>query len=251
MENKNVDQRIWFGIGAILLGLVFLANNFGIFDYEIRRYLFRWEVILMALGVFFIVARGNRSTGIILLVIGAVFYLSDFLHYDFSFWQIFWPALLILAGVMIIFRHRLDRDGIGRNQLTDDNVVDELAIFGGGDRIVSSQHFQGGRVTCIFGGLNYNLLKAKLAPGENYIDVFCMFGGMNLVIPENWNVKIRVTSIFGGFNDKSASGHPSHLLKTNRNSSLRGLRSLGEAKLRAISISPVSCRIPFWIRGNR
>ena len=64
----------------------------------------------MFLGVVFIAGRGNRSTGIILLVIGGVFYLRDFFDYDFSFWQIFWPGILILAGLMIIFRHRLDRD---------------------------------------------------------------------------------------------------------------------------------------------
>jgi predicted membrane protein len=208
MEQKNVDQRIWFGIGAVLLGLVILANNFGFFDYEIRRYLFRWEVFLMALGLFFIIGRGKRSTGIILLVIGGAFYLRDFMHYNFSFWQIFWPSLLILAGVMIIFRHRFDRDIGNKGPVTDDNIVDEIAIFGGGDRIVSSQQFQGGKVTAIFGGLNYNLLKAKLAPGDNAIDVFCMFGGMNLIVPEEWNVKIRVTSLFGGFNDKKRFRSP-------------------------------------------
>jgi hypothetical protein len=68
--------------------------------------------------------------------------------------------------------------------------------------VVTSQQFQGGKVTAIFGGLNYNMLKAKLAPGENYLDVFCLFGGMKLVVPEGWTVKIRVMSLFGGFSDK-------------------------------------------------
>jgi len=208
MEKRGIDQRhndrrLWIGVGIILLGLLFLGNNFGILDYEIRRYIFRWEVVLIFLGIVFLAGRGKRSTGVILLVIGGAFYLRDFLHYNLSFWQIFWPAMLILAGLLIIFRHQLDSGRPGSTVISGDDVIDEIALFGGGDRVVTSQQFQGGKVTTIFGGLNYNMLKAKLAPGENYIDVFCLFGGMKLVVPEGWTVKIRVMSLFGGFSDKS------------------------------------------------
>lgn len=207
MENKccdrrHTDRRLWLGAGIVLLGLLFLANNFGILDYEIRRYIFRWEVVLIFLGIVFIVGRGNRTTGIILLAIGSVFYLRDFLNYSFNFWQVFWPAMLILAGLLMIFRHRLDRSSRKGNLLDSEHIIDEIALFGGGDRVVTSQEFRGGKVTTIFGGLNYNMLKAKLAPGENCLDVFCLFGGMKLVVPEGWTVKIRVVSLFGGFSDK-------------------------------------------------
>jgi predicted membrane protein len=202
MDKRHYDHRLWLGTAAILLGIFLLANNFGFLGYEIRHYIFRWEVLVMFLGILFITGRGKRSTGIILLVIGGVFYLRDFFNYSFNFWQLFWPALLIFAGVMIIFRHRLDHDWGKKNLITDDHVIDEMAIFGGGDRVVTSQQFQGGKVTAVFGGLNYNMLRAKLAPGENFIDVFCLFGGMKLVVPEGWNVKIRVMSVFGGFSDK-------------------------------------------------
>jgi predicted membrane protein len=203
MEKRNYDQRLWLGIGAIILGLLFLASNFHILDYNIRRYIFRWEVLLMFLGVLFYFGRRKRSTGIILFFIGAVFYLRDYFEYNFTFWQIFWPAVLIFAGIMIIFRHRLDRyDWTKRGLITDDSLIDEMAVFGGGDRVVTSQAFKGGKVTTVFGGLNFDMLKAKLAPGDNHIDVFCLFGGMKLIVPEGWNVKIRVMSMFGGFSDK-------------------------------------------------
>jgi predicted membrane protein len=201
-EQRHRDHRLMIGIGIILAGIFFLANNFGILDYEIRRYIFRWEVILIVLGILFMAGHGNRSTGIIMLVIGSVFYVRDFFDLDFSFWQIFWPGLLILAGLLIIFRHRLDRDSGRNREPAGENMIDEIALFGGGDRVMTSQQFQGGKVTTIFGGLNYNMLKSKLAPGENVIDVFCLFGGMKLIVPEGWTVKIRVMSFFGGFSDK-------------------------------------------------
>jgi predicted membrane protein len=208
MEKKTddrcqADHRLWLGIGIMVAGLLFLANNFGLLDYEIRRYIFRWEVIPILLGISFILGRNhNRTTGVVLLVIGVMLYSRDFLHFHFNFWQIFWPAVLIMAGFMIIFRHRIDRGNPKDQVLSSEDMIDEVAVFGGGDRVITSQQFQGGKVTTIFGGLNYNMLKAKLAPGDNYIDVFCLFGGMKLVVPEGWTVKIRVTSLFGGFSDK-------------------------------------------------
>lgn len=200
-ETKHRDNRLILGIGIVLVGLLFLANNFGWLDYEIRRYLFRWEVVLIVLGLIMLAGRSNKTTGVILLFIGGAFYLRDLMGFDFTFWEVFWPSLLILAGLLIIFRHRIDRSA-DQSLLNDENSIDEIAVFGGGDRVVTSQHFQGGKVTTIFGGLNYNMLKAKLAPGENVIDVFCLFGGMKIIVPESWTVKIRVMSIFGGFSDK-------------------------------------------------
>ena len=68
MENKKTDKQLMVGVVILLVGAALLANNFGLFSYEIRRYLFRWEVILMVLGIVFIGNREHRSTGIILLV---------------------------------------------------------------------------------------------------------------------------------------------------------------------------------------
>jgi predicted membrane protein len=203
MEKRNYDQRLWLGVGAIILGILFLASNFHILDYNIRRYIFRWEVLLMFLGVVLFFGRRKRTGGIVLFIIGAALYLRDFMQLDFNFWQLFWPGILIFAGIMIIFRHRLDgHDWMKRGVITDDSVIDEMAVFGGGDRVVNSQSFKGGKVTTVFGGLNFDMLKAKMAPGDNHIDVFCLFGGMKLIVPEDWNVKIQVMSLFGGFSDK-------------------------------------------------
>jgi len=101
-----------------------------------------------------------------------------------------------------MFRNKIDGSW-GRTPLSDqENQIDDTAVFGGGDHLMRSQQFKGGRITAVFGGSSFDLRKAKLAPGINVIDVFCLFGGTKLIIPEDWNIKIRVTSIFGGFSDK-------------------------------------------------
>ncbi len=204
METKPYDRRMWLGIGIVLVGLFLIADNFNLLNEEIREYFFQWEIILILLGLVFMMSHRNKTTGIILIVIGGVLYLRDFVHWDwdFDFWQLFWPSLLILVGIMIIYRHKIDRDWHHRTTVSDDDIIDELAFFGGGDRIVKSQQFKGGKVTTVFGGLNYDMFRAKLAPGKNVIDVFCVFGGIKIYAPESWNIKIKVVSVFGGFSEK-------------------------------------------------
>jgi predicted membrane protein len=202
MEKEKIDKRLLVGIFVILAGILLLANNFGIFSPVLSHYIFRWEMILICLGLISIVNQGNRTTGIILLFIGLAFYFRDIFQLNFNFWQLFLPALLILAGIMIMFRNKID--GLwARTPLSDEeNQIDDTAVFGGGDRLMRSPHFKGGRITAIFGGSTFDMRKAKLEPGIHALDVFCLFGGTKLIIPDDWNIKIRVTSIFGGFSDK-------------------------------------------------
>lgn len=206
MEQTHHHNQKRFLIGFVLLaaGLAFLLRNFGILDYEISRYIFRWEVVLIALGAIFILTHENKGPGIILLFVGGGFYLSDFVDFSFNFHQVFWPALLILFGFLIIFKRNLDPDNCDKKKIIgdDENLIDEVNVFGGGDRTIISQNFKGGKILAIFGGSNFNLARAKLAPGKNYIEVLAIFGGMKLIVPEDWNIRITAVSIFGGFSDK-------------------------------------------------
>ena len=90
----------------------------------------------------------------------------------------------------------------GSSSNIDNDYLDELAIFGGGDKIITSDNFRGGRVTTIFGGSDIVLLHSQLAPGVNEIEVFSMFGGWTLRVPPNWQVKSEVVAIFGAVSDK-------------------------------------------------
>jgi predicted membrane protein len=202
MEKERIDKRLMLGIFILLAGILLLANNFGVLHPELQHYFFRWEMILIVLGLVFIISRGNRTTGIIMLFIGLAFYARDIFHLNFNFWQLFLPTLLILAGLMVMFRNKIDRYW-ARTPLSDEeNQIDDTAVFGGGDRLMRSQNFKGGRITAVFGGSSFDMRKARLAPGTNVIDVFCLFGGTKFIIPDDWNIKVRVTSIFGGFSDK-------------------------------------------------
>jgi predicted membrane protein len=201
MEHPT-QKRIAVGVVIILAGLTFLLNNLGFLDFELRRYIFRWQMLLIAFGVIFMLSREKRGTGIILFLLGIAFYMRDIYDLNFTFWQIFLPSMLILAGVLILVKHKIGWTDYQKKNLSNDDFIDEVNVFGGGDRTVISQNFSGGKILAIFGGSNFNMSRAKLAPGENIIEVMAVFGGMKLIVPEDWKIKINVVSIFGGFSDK-------------------------------------------------
>jgi predicted membrane protein len=202
MDHNQNQKRFLIGFVILAVGTCLLLSNLGILNYEIKRYVLRWEMILIGLGLLLFISHESRVPGIILMIIGVALYLRDFLNLNFNFWQVFWPALLIIAGVLILFRKRIDAPSWEKKSVNGEDIIDEVAVFGGADKTIMSQSFKGGKILAIFGGSSFNLARAKLAPGKNYIEVLAIFGGMKLIVPEDWNVKISAVSIFGGFSDK-------------------------------------------------
>ena len=84
----------------------------------------------------------------------------------------------------------------------DQDKIDDVAIFGGGKRILHSDNFKGGTITAIFGGSEVDLSNCKLAMGENVIDVMAIFGGMTIFVPSDWKIIVNVFPLFGGFSVK-------------------------------------------------
>lgn len=209
---RSGRAHLLIGIVLMILGLFLIADMADIVPWRLRDFLFTWQALLIFLGIIFISNKENKGTGVILIAIGSFFLLPEILEKSRYFhlphyWRgLFWPSMLIILGLVVIFSARRHKGGgtyFGhKKRVSSDDVLDDVAAFGGGDRVVSSQQFQGGRITNIFGGSKYNMSTAKLAQGRHYLEVVMIFGGSKFIIPENWDVKVEVTSIFGGFSDK-------------------------------------------------
>lgn len=204
-ENKkytrNSRAHLLLGIILVLLGVAVLAEIFDAVPWRMRDIIFSWQMILIVLGVIFISGRDSKSTGYILLGIGAFFILPRFFDVPHYWRSLFWPSLLILVGLLILFG-RVRRPQVARERLEGDDLLDDVDIFGGSERVLHSQNFRGGKISNIFGGSKYDMRQVKLAEGTNILEVTMIFGGSKFIVPEDWDVKMQVTSIFGGFSDK-------------------------------------------------
>jgi predicted membrane protein len=235
MEQGHTQKRMLIGFLILAAGMAILLSNLGVLDYEIKRYLLRWEMILIGIGIIMLLSHENKGPGIVFIVIGGAIYARDFFDLNFNFWQLFWPAILILAGIMIIFRRKFEHHpGSEKKNLSDtDDIIDEVAVFGGGDRNIVSQNFQGGKILAIFGGSNFYMTKARLAPGKNYIDILAIFGGLKMVVPEDWTVRINVISVFGGFSDKHKIHVPDENMKPESELIIKGFVLFGGGEIKS------------------
>src|SRR4051812_17931236 len=91
------------GIIVVGLGVLFLLNNLGIF--RIHNWWALWPVVLIAMGfqrLIDSVHNNDRIGGLFMLAIGGVFLSNNLGFLPWRIWD-WWPVVLIVAGVLMIF----------------------------------------------------------------------------------------------------------------------------------------------------
>ncbi len=195
-EHRGLNARLAVGIILIVLGMIFLMENYGWFYLDFPFELFQWQTILILIGVILMAASKNYHVGIILITIGLI-----------GFFPEFWPLILVGIGFYIIYKRKghpvteIKEDGEEGEVKSEDDYINDVAIFGGGNKVFQSKSFRGGKVTAIFGGSEIDLLDCQLAEGTQVIDVLAIFGGSSFVVPREWKVELDVVPLFGGFSD--------------------------------------------------
>lgn len=234
-ENKGaVDKRVLLGGILIVLGGLFLLNTMNVIHFRIAHVIFSWPFIMLVIGLFVLVNTDKRFLGGILSGIGALFLIERIfpeIDYDGG---IVIAILFVALGTYIILKKRKldsDPDFLSDTSKVNKDKIDDVSIFGGGTKIISSDNFQGGNITAIFGGSEINLINCQLAEGDNVLDVLCVFGGTTIILPKEWNVVINVTSVLGGFSNK-AIRNPSVVIDQARTLHIKGLAMFGGGEVK-------------------
>jgi predicted membrane protein len=202
-QSSRFDNRGRMGSGLILvvIGSLFLAHQAGA---DIPHWLFSWEMILIAIGLFAGAKHNFRPGGwMVMLLIGGIF-LADDLIYDFNFKPFAWPIVMIAIGLFIMLKPRKrwkNRYDNGSTFVSSEETLDTTAIFSGQKKKLITKDFKGGEITTMFGGTELDFTQADIVRIAE-IDMTTIFGGTKLVVPANWNIKSEVVCIFGGIDDK-------------------------------------------------
>lgn len=192
---------IWGSI-LLLAGVAFLLDNLGIFPVE--HILRLWPLILIGAGAANLVRRENRVWGVTLVLIGIIFLLDNLGVAHFR-WSQLWPVALIVAGALVLW-NSLESRGRGVDTAAPSggrNTLNELAFFGGIERRITTQSFDGGQAIAIFGGIELDLRQAGMEKDEAILDVNSIFGGCEVRVPETWNIITQGQGIFGGYTDNT------------------------------------------------
>lgn len=178
LEVINISWDIFWGTvwaaGFVLSGLV------NIFNYR-NKTSWIWGLLLVAIGVLI----GLNSYGIV----------------DVSIWKVFWPVVLIAAGLAMMFN--TSPKGVKRSKKLDkDNAGNEkIACFWGEEDAVKGD-YTGGSLVAIFGGVDLDLRQAKIKDGS-VIEIFTFCGGVNITLPDDVIIENEVRGFLGGTDDKT------------------------------------------------
>lgn len=197
-QNSKTNNLI-IGGGLVFIGLVILFSRMNLLP-DFPHWVVSWKTFLIALGLIFVLLKNKLGAGLIMISVGVFFLLPDIFYLP-NFKRNFWPLILVAVGIAIMFKHFFNAEP---RTIESDSMdyINDLAMFGGGEKSITSKNFKGGKVSAVFGGSELDFHGCELATGTNIIDIFAIFGGTNLKVPANWNVKTDVTAIFGGFSDK-------------------------------------------------
>lgn len=214
MKRRFVRGKVAGGLLLVTAGLLFLGRELGA---DIPRWVFSWKMLLIAIGLA-VGAKHAFSPGgwLIPIAIGSGFLLAD-LYPTLVLKPYLWPALLIIAGLIVLFKPYRHKEYYWRRwharmekkKMPDmkssgyeaDDYLEATAVFGGVKKTVFSKNFKGGDVTSVFGGAEVNLLNADFT-GEARLELTQVIGGMRLIVPSGWQVKSAVTAVFGSVEDK-------------------------------------------------
>lgn len=217
MERRRGHGHVWTGLFLLLIGSIALVRSFGV---PIPDWLFSWQMLLIAIGLFIGFRKGFTEGGwFIPVLIGGAFLVNEY-FLDGELHRHIWPLVLVIIGIFFIFRsfqrpwHKRQWDekknaGMERETITlesdesysSEDFVNTTCIFGGTKKVVLSKNFKGGDLVNVFGGAEIDLTQADIND-KAVIEVTAIFGGATLIVPSNWEVKSTVITIFGGINDK-------------------------------------------------
>lgn len=252
--NNGYTKGLGFGLTLMLIGVLFLGFNFGLLPQKMKWIVFSWQMLLIFIGVINIFKR-HMVSGVILITIGTFFIIPRIIHtfpqllpgFNGDFSNVYWPLLLIVAGVVIILGkifgpkwskeewshyHRKYHNHHKNYTQWDStgNSFSKNSIFGAGEHIVLDPEFKGGELNAVFGGITLDLRKTNLPEGNAHLEVNAVFGGVTIIVPETWLVETHLDAVFGGFEDKRFK---SQILDTSRKLIITGACVFGGGELRS------------------
>jgi predicted membrane protein len=208
-RHSSARSGVAGGLVLVAVGVLLLLHQNGILRFSDIWKL--WPLALVAGGVVRLTQPGSNSQfmGGVLVVLGLVLEAAEFHVIPYSVWSL-WPLGIIAAGLMLLWQSLQPKNENPEWIKADSKgpAVDNFAIFGGGERRISTADFVRADLLTLFGGYKLDLRKAGMKGTSAVIDATAIFGGVEIIVPEHWNVIVRGVGIFGGYGDESR--HPSN-----------------------------------------
>ncbi len=222
---KNRDSaRVVGGLMLVGAGAALLMRNLGYID--VPYWLFTWPMIIILAGIYSGIKHNFSNSGWIIMIAVGGFFLANKIDPGIRLEPAFWPAVIIGVGIVFLIRPRKknwkrDTWNSGNDASQHINADKEFkdykisaptsseksdyikvdSVFSGVNKTILSKNFQGGRISCVFGGTEIDLLQADIN-GTVMVKMDVVFGGAKLLIPSNWTLHNEIDGAFQSVEDK-------------------------------------------------
>jgi predicted membrane protein len=165
-----------------------------------------WPLAITAWGVSMLLnGRSSLWFGILVTFIGGIIQANKLDILPGNVWDYFWPFVLILIGVSILFsRKNYHNARIFKDDRTasSDDFLNVNAMFSGVNHRITSRNFKGGNVTVAFGGVEIDMTETNFASEVN-LDLSVSFGGIEIWVPRDVKIELVGSPFLGGFENKT------------------------------------------------
>ena len=134
---RQSNDRILIAVALIGFGLIMLLDNLVDLPWQLRYRILTWQTLLVVIGLIQMI-KGKPGAGVILIILGIIFWIDEYGYYD---WSELWPLILIGIGRVLFLRSRGHKNVHYRG--TDGEYIDNLAIFGGTNKVITDRSFKG------------------------------------------------------------------------------------------------------------
>lgn len=206
--------RVLLSVFLILLGVTLLLNNLNIkgFELDLGTY---WPVFPLLWGIGMGLESFRRETGdghkayfsmsqlvtsLVVIFISAA-YLGrnlELFQINFTtFWQLFWPIVIILIGISL-FRGRAFTRGSKAN----------WAFMGEVDKGTMAWDLRNDSYVAFMGAIKLDLSRANIPQGRTELECTAFMGGIDIFVPDGIGIILDGNVIMGGveFLRESAGG---------------------------------------------
>ena len=100
------DNRLAWGITFLVFGFLFLIKQLQVLPPELANFVFDFKNYPFIIGIIFLLSHSNKNIGIVLIVVGLLFRLSDIIQLTRHISDFIWPVLLIIAGIIMVVKRK-------------------------------------------------------------------------------------------------------------------------------------------------
>lgn len=196
-KESTMKTRVTIGVIIIFIGIGMLIDQMSVWSFwgTLGDW---WPIILVIIGVVNLTKNPTSLTfGIVVTAIGLLLLASNLDLIPLTFWDMFWPVMLILLGIALLSRYQ------GKRKSKFNDELDIFTVFSGAEERLTIDDFRGGSVFTVFGGSEIDLSESMMAPEGAKLELTAIFGGIELIVPSDWNVRTKGIPFLGALSNST------------------------------------------------